>query len=189
MPRIIIEHELRVALIHSDKNKAIEIIELNNLDVNSVIDDDNSSTILFGAVNALNEFHGSISQLELVEYLLAKGADPNIKTSENDNSLHVSLEFHDLSEVALLLITKGGADVNSVESHGSSPLFIAIREYRLTWRPEQKRLNELRFTIIEELLKRGADLDAVNRHGVSPRRWLELAHDTRLDELVRKYEK
>jgi ankyrin repeat protein len=183
-----LKRELSIALIHADRDGAIEIIERNQLSANSIIDEDTSTSILLKAVDALNEFHGSTDQIAIVEYLLSKGADANIKTSRQYNALHLALAYHNLSEIALLLITKGGADANEVESHGSSPLFIAIKEYRLAWRPEQKRVKDFRFEIIKELLNRGAELDTVNKHGVSPRRWLELADDDKLNDLVSKHE-
>ena len=184
-----IKRSLRAALAHADKDKAIQIIESNRLSANSIVDEQSQTSILLDAVNALSQFHGSVEQIAIVEFLLASGADPNSMTSEEYNSLHLALEHHNLSEVALLLITKGGADVNAVESHGNSPLSIAIREYRLTWRPEQEQLREIRFKIVEELLKRGADLDKQNQYGMSPRRWLERIDDQKLLDLVGKYDK
>jgi hypothetical protein len=96
----------------------------------------NSRTILFEAVTALNEYHDSKEQLEIIEFLLDNGADVNIKTADGCNALHVALEYHNLSNVSLLLITKGNAGINETDAHGNNPVFIAIREYGKTWREE-----------------------------------------------------
>ncbi|WP_289056167.1 ankyrin repeat domain-containing protein [Carboxylicivirga marina] len=183
-----IKTEFGKALIHANKKEVIKLIEKYNIDCKGFIDDKKNRPVLLDAVTVLNDYQDSADQLEIITYLIEHGADPDMKAKEGYNSLHVSLNYHDLSNVTLLLIEKGNIDVNSQDDHGNNPIFIAIREYGKTWRPEQKTVNELRFKIIEELLKKGADLDLINNHGISSRRWLEISDDTKLHELIKRYE-
>lgn len=182
-----IKHELSKALLHADKHKVVMLIEQNQLDANAIVNSDRAVTILHEAINTLENYRGSNEQREIVEWLLEHGADSNMKNKEGYNCLHLALEYHDLSKISLLLLRKSVIDVNTTDANGNTALFIAMREYRLTWRPEQKEVNELRFQIIEELLKRGADLDFKNLHGASPRTWLNLSRDARLHALVGRY--
>ncbi len=184
------EYKLRKALIKCKKNKVIKIIENKNIDINSYIDDESLETILFCAVNTLSEHRSSDSQLELVTYLLDNGAKPDIMSAENVNCLHLALEFHDLSEITLLLLTKGNANVNIGTSQGTLPLFIAIREYGTTWREEQKEINKLRFNIIKELLERGAKL-TLSDDNIQSNEWVEWIHgsaDEKLIELLKSHD-
>lgn len=183
-----IRSELAKALIHADYEKSIDIIQQNKIDCNSVIEPKDNFTILHEAINVLSAYKNTQSQVDIIEFLLKNGANPDNKTTTGYNCLHLALAQHDLSAVSLMLIRKGNADVNATDDHGCNPIFIAIREYGKTWRPEQKDINALRFEIIEELLKRGADLDKINKHGISSRRWLEISKDEKLHDLIAKYD-
>ena len=184
-----IRSELSKALVHAEKEQVIDIIEKNNVDVNSETIASRQTTILHDAINTLSKYHDSDNQVAIVDYLLGKGADPNIKTKEGYNCLHLSLNYHSLSKISLMLIINGNVDVNATDDHGSNPIFIAIREYRLTWRPEQSIHNQLRFQIIEELLKRGANLDLPNNHNAKPRGWIDkISKDDKLHILIGQYE-
>ena len=71
--------------------------------------------------------------------------------------------------------------------NGNSPIFTAIREYGLTWREEQKEVNQLRFEIITELLNRGAELDKMNNHGINARTWIKnIPEKDKIHEIIRK---
>lgn len=182
-----IDFELSKALIHADKELALKIIEENKIDCNGFLGADENRPILIEAVSALSKYRGIDDQFDIVEYLLKNGADPNQKTVEGYNALHIALSFHDLSKISLLIIRHGNIEVNAQDKNGNNPIFIAIREYRYTWREEQKEINELRFQIIKELLERGADVDLVNNHGISSNKWLEISDDKKLHDLVKDY--
>ena len=183
--------ELFRALYEPNKQKVIELIEREKIEINSYLDSSNSNSILLNAVNCSSEFQDSNEQIELIDYLIAQRADVNWKNQNGFNALHISLSYHNLSKVSLLLIKKGKVNVNDVEEkHGCSPIFTAIREYRLTWRKEQREVNQLRYEIVEELLKRGADLDIENRHGITARNWIKrLPEEDRLHKMIGKYDK
>jgi ankyrin repeat domain-containing protein 50 len=84
------------------------------------LEDQNQQTPLYLAVKQ--------KHLDLVEYLLNKGADPNHLTKEQDSSLLLSLRQGDAS-IAKLLLTKG-ADAKIRDQYGRSTLFLA-KKYQL----------------------------------------------------------
>lgn len=164
---------LRDALRNADIATIKAFID-KGLDLNAHLASNGADTMLMEAVNCSKDKRGSSEQKELIEFLLKHGADVNQYNNEGYNALHLALSNHELSEVSLLLIHNGDPDVNLPEQkHGNTPLFIAIREYGQTWRDEQRAVNKLRYNIIEELLKHGADVDCPNHHGVTPRFWTE----------------
>ncbi len=183
------EKELFRALFEANRDCVVALIEAHNIDINghSLFSDENS--ILIESLLCHSDYRGSIGQLEIVTYLIENGAELNWKNKLGRNALHIALEYHDLSKVALVLIDTDKIDVNVVEDkNGNSPIFTAIREYGKTWRAEQKELNGIRFEIIEALLKRGTDMDKVNHHGISARRWIEISNDEKLHGLIEKHD-
>ncbi|AZJ31788.1 Ankyrin repeat-containing protein [Tenacibaculum mesophilum] len=183
--------ELFRALYEPNKQKVIEIIEKEKIGINEYLDSSNSNSILINAVNCSSEFQDSNEQLELIDYLIDQKADLNWKNDNGFNALHIALAYHNLSKISLLLLRKGNPDVNIVDDeHGNSPIFTAIREYGLTWREEQKEVNQLRFEIIKELLNRGAELDKINNHGISARKWIErVPEKDKLHNLINEFDK
>ena len=183
--------ELFRALYEPNKQKVTELIEQEKIGINDYLDSSNSNSILINAVNCSSEFQGSNKQMELIDYLIDQKADVNWKNNYGFNALHIALANHSLSRISLLLLKKGNPNVNIVEDkHGNSPIFTAIREYRLTWREEQKEVNQLRFEIIKELLNREAELDKINNHGISARKWIErVPEKDKLHYLINEFEK
>tara|TARA_R110002050_G_C8686250_1_gene493423 strand:+ start:61 stop:666 length:606 start_codon:yes stop_codon:yes gene_type:complete len=179
-------NKLFKALYEPNKQKVIELIRQGRIDLNEYLE--NSNSILINAVNCSSEFHDTNEQLELINYLLENNADVNFRNDNGFNALHISLAYHNLSKVSLILIKKGNPNVNDVErKNGNSPIFTAIREYGLTWREEQKEVNQLRFEIITELLNRGAELDKTNNHGINARTWIKnIPEKDKIHEIIRK---
>ncbi|NIK90713.1 hypothetical protein GZ212_01000 [Mangrovimonas sp. CR14] len=178
-------------LYQASYDKVIELIENQKIDVNGYADYEHSRSILISVISDCNsEFKGSENHVKLVKYIIDKGADINLKTKEGYNALEIALSFHSMSNIALILIKTGKADINSTEKHGNNLIFTAIREYGLTWREEQKAVNQLRFEIIKELLNRGADLDKINNHGISARTWIEkIPENDKLHKLINEFDK
>ncbi|TRZ42485.1 ankyrin repeat domain-containing protein [Robertkochia solimangrovi] len=178
-------------LYQASYDKVIELIENQKIDVNGYADYEHSRSILISVISDCNsEFKGSENHVKLVKYIIDKGADINVKTKEGHNALEIALSFHSMSNIALILIKTGKADIHSTEKHGNNLIFTAIREYSLTWREEQKTVNQIRFEIIKELLNHGVDLDIINNHGISARTWIEkIPENDKLHKLINEFEK
>jgi ankyrin repeat protein len=69
------------------------------------------------------------AHLELCEFLIARGADVNIRDKYGKTALHWSSQFGYQSIVELLV--ECGANVNTLDNAGKSPLFDAIHYGRL----------------------------------------------------------
>lgn len=181
--------ELFKALYKPNKQKVIKLIKNNKIEINDYLVSSNS--ILINAVNCSSEYHSSDEQINIIKHLIDQKTNINWKNENGYNALHIALSYHSLSKISLLLIRKGNPDINAIEEkHGNSPIFIAIREYGLTWREDQKEINQLRFEIISELLSRGADLDMKNHHGISTRTWIEkIPKEDKLHKLINDFDK
>ena len=146
-----IDRKLGKALIHADKDTVIRLIEEHSISPNALTDESSLETVLLNAIIPLNDYQGTVEHIELIAYLLKAGGDVNakrftdIKKLKGFNSLHLSLPFHSLCEISLLLITKGSVNVHDSDGYGNTPLFMAIREYGLTWRPEQEKEHNLQY--------------------------------------------
>ena len=91
--------------------------------------------------------------LMTTEYLIAKGADPNIPDIGKNRPLHVAARKHsNLSQTTLL---EAGADPNAQNYRGETPL------HELVTSRENARM-------IGELLERGADSSIPNHRGDTP---------------------
>ena len=184
-----LEKDLFRALFEPNKNRLIELIELYKIDINKYTDFSSQNSILIESLLCKKAQQGTTEQLEIITYLINKNVDLNWKNKSGFNALHIALAHHELSKISLLLIKNDKMDIHVIEDkNGNSPIFIAIREYGKTWREEQKELNQLRFEIINVLLKRGADLDKINHSGISSRRWNEISNDKRLHDLIEKHD-
>ncbi|XP_068616787.1 histone-lysine N-methyltransferase EHMT1-like [Brachionichthys hirsutus] len=86
---------------------------------------------------------------ELVQLLLARGADVNIRDKEENVCLHWAA-LSGCDDVARPLL-EAGCDLNAVNIHGDSPLHVAARE------------NHLECVML--FLSRGADVNQKNREG------------------------
>ena len=104
----------------------------------------------------------------MLDALLRSGADANLQDHQGLASLHFAAMKHDVA-TARTLITFG-ARIDIRDSWGNSPLFRAVYQ-------RSERRNEF----IALLLRYGADPDAVNNYGSSPRVLSELAVDGEVD--------
>ena len=100
---------------------------------------------------------------ECLRLLISHGADINrreFKDYPGYSVLHFSARFLSPKDVALLC--EFGADVNSRDSHGNSPLHLAVAEG--TGAAEQRDWE----STLKELVRRGADIEMKNSDGDMP---------------------
>ena len=180
--------ELSKYLLHSDSTNALRFMIENEIDINTLLSTERNETILHRAICPLSIHMGSKNQVEIVEYLLKNDVNQNIKDKDGYTPLYISLSHHSLSNISLLLLDDDDVEIETIDKNESNLIFVAIREYGLTWRPEQKVERHLRYSIIEKLLIRNANLDRMNTYNVSARDWIERCDDTNLNQLIRKYD-
>ena len=150
--------------------------------------------------NGLNLLHQAVQQnkidINIVELLIAKGADINAKENYGYTPLYKALKnnnysYEDVEEVAELLIAKG-ADLNVKNTNGNSPLHFALQNENLS--DPQDRRDEIykRDEIASEIYKRdkiaklliakGADVNAKDANGYTP---LQLAVKYKHNEIAK----
>lgn len=174
---------LSIAISKGDFEYAKSIIENNEIDVDSFIDGNNFTPILMQVLvsNISNE---NKEGLEMLRYLLQKGANVNKYCKEGYNCLHIAAQQQKLIQVLDLFLNFHG-DVNLTDSNGASVVYWAIQKF--PWRTEGDE-RQLHLNLVEKILMLGADLDIKNRHGASPRTWVGHSTDD-IKNLVEKCEK
>ena len=118
------------------------------LDNNRELDLDNVKTSIFG----LRPLHlaAENDHVQVVEFLLAKGANVNATEREMANTpLHVAA-YKGHTQIAELLLSKG-ADINAQNKNGSTPLYEAV-----LWG---------RMRMVEVLIAKGADVNTKDSDG------------------------
>ena len=66
-------------LYKADKNKLIDLIDRNNIDINSFVDFSNSDSILINATDCSSEYRNSKEQIDVINYLIDNNVDLNWK--------------------------------------------------------------------------------------------------------------
>ena len=89
----------------------------------------------------------------MVEWLIQKGANPNIPNGHGDTSLHVAAKWG-TREIAECLVGQGGGDVNHANGRGDTPLhYAAINGNRV---------------MVQYLIEQGAEINRPNNYGNTP---------------------
>jgi hypothetical protein len=174
---------LSLAIAHGNTLEVKRLIESNSLDLNAFLDAEFQDTPLLVAVRACGYHPEEEARLGLLRWLLEKGANPSSRVKAGYTGLHVTIQQEKLLAATTLLL-KFRPDVNVPDTNGASVLYWAIQGF--PWRTT----GETRAAFLENLetiLLLGGDLDQANRHGMTPRKWLERAPED-VQELVARFE-
>lgn len=139
-------------------NKAIKVIHAllqAGADPNQICKDEFP---LFQALSSAHYYHGN-EGVGMIELLLSKGANPNIKNREGDTFLIACLRtlmLCDKESIVNLIadLIKAGANPSEGDHFGNTPLHVAAT------------YNDV--AIVELLLEAGADPEKTNQHGFKP---------------------
>ncbi|XP_065897755.1 ankyrin repeat and protein kinase domain-containing protein 1-like [Dysidea avara] len=116
-------------LMQEERDKIWKAIELNsvtdiqealinaNIDINCYLTDYNWSPLHLAV---------ELDKLEIVETLLSRGADTEIKSQRLKTPLHVAAEMGHVEVIKLLL--SSGANVYALDQNSDSPLHLAVKE-------------------------------------------------------------
>ncbi|TWT44404.1 Ankyrin repeats (3 copies) [Phycisphaerae bacterium RAS1] len=110
--------------------------------------------------------------IEYVERLLKKGANPNARDAGGKTPLHWAAWLKGGVEKAGTALIEGGADVNARAKNGATPLHVAAQAGNAT--------------AVKILLKHGADPVARDDSGATPERWARDGGHKAVIELLRR---
>ncbi|MDP4149714.1 MAG: ankyrin repeat domain-containing protein [Bacteroidota bacterium] len=176
-------HALSLAIARGDAGQVKRLVEEQNLDVNAFLDTSSWIPILMDTLLS-NGFVSETDRLELLRWLLERGANPNVCGKGGYNCLHIAVQQEKYLP-ALELMLGFDADVNVADADGSNIIYWAIQAFLLRRLEPDQRSALLR--VIEKILSLGADLDHKNRFGMSARGWLEYSAPE-LKTLVARWE-
>jgi hypothetical protein len=185
MPKLIpasVWSALSLSIAKGDTTGVQHLVEDYAIDVNAFTDSRSWMPVLMEALLSYG-FESEEERLQLLRYLLEKGANPNICCYRGYNCLHIAVQQERYVK-ALDLFLDFNPDVNIGDEDGSNVIFWAVQGWLLR-KNDDSRAEQLR--VFGKILRRGADLDLENRYGMTARKWLELA-TPEVKEMVAKWE-
>jgi hypothetical protein len=140
---------LRMAALNGEVQVLMSLIEEKHLPVDVIIH--GCTPLMFAASNC---------QYDAIEFLVKKGADPNFHQhgySVLMSACNCMKQTEDVCLKCIQLLLDSGANVNMRQQNGMTPLMIACKK-------ESKK-------IVEELIKRNADINTQDVMGWTPLIW------------------
>jgi ankyrin repeat protein len=101
------------------------------------------------------------NNIELIKYLIEKGADVNARSSFGRSTPVFGAVLRNNKEIAEFLY-KSGADINAKNDAGVSPVFITVGNEK------DKEIKKQRFEMLQYLVSIGADINAADNYGNTP---------------------
>lgn len=108
-------------------------------------------------------------QFELLEYLIKKGADVNLKNKEGLSPIHLACYSENIR-----ILLESGADIQSQDKQGDTPLHSLVKE------------GKEKIDVIEYLIKAGAKIDLKNKNGETPLDIAILREENQVIQLLKK---
>lgn len=134
------------------------LLERENLNINSVG---------YLGMTALSLASIEYENLEMIKYLLEKGADINVKNEDGSTALMTASMYGNLEIIKYLI--ENGADINSKDNDDSTALIYASKWGNLE--------------TVEYLVKNGAD---INIKDIENKTALDWAANSRIEEVLKK---
>ncbi|MBD1999980.1 ankyrin repeat domain-containing protein [Leptolyngbya sp. FACHB-541] len=112
---------------------------------------------------------------EVVELLIARGAEPNLRDDQNKTPLHNAIElpiyypYDPPSREMVEALVAGGANINAGDNYGYTPLHILVKS--VSTYKEKITKNEFEEMIAQTWVANGADINAQDRYGRTPLHW------------------
>ena len=110
------------------------------------------------------------NRYEFIHFLLKNGADPNVLYLNDNSVLHYACQNSNINIVKLLC--DYGANINSKNKHGNTPVWVAVHECKLRY-----------FDIVEYLSTKSPLIDEKNKYGISVRERIIITENEKLIKL------
>lgn len=152
--------QLRSAIMNGNNVFIEKIINIHGIEA---FDGDKRTAIIWSS------FFG---QIEILKWLINKGANVNHQDKIGYSSLHFCGQEQNI-EVAKILL-ENGADPNILDEHDNSPLWTALFN------------SKGKFDLVRLLRLKGADPNPKNKHGRSPNDLAISIYTKEIDELIQE---
>jgi len=121
-----------------------------------------------------------IPNTEIIEYLLSKGANPNMKSDSGATPLMNNAKWGTKETVNLLL--SAGANINEQDNIGNTPLIYAVNK-------NLSRDNNLRIDVVKLLIEKGANPNIQNKQGQTAFSIAASLGDNEVYQILQSYKK
>ena len=162
------QRQLSMAIAKGELGEVKRIVKQYDIDVDSYLNAESYEPLIMEALSSYG-FKDEIGRLDMLEYFLENGADPNRYCKSGYNCLHIAAQSEKLVKALDLFLDFNG-DVNLTDNNGATVGYWVIQSF--PWRKEGAE-RQLYLDTIEKVLMLGADLDLENRYGMTTRKWLE----------------